>query len=46
LESYALEEANTAQEAQTRSQAKVVLVIMLAMVAATLAIVGAVLLSR
>jgi hypothetical protein len=46
LESFALDEPNTAQEAQTRSQAKLVLVIMLVVLAATIAIVGAVLVSR
>jgi hypothetical protein len=46
LESYAPDEPNTAPAAPTGSQAKIVLVIMLAVLAATLAVVGAVVLSR
>jgi hypothetical protein len=46
LESYAPDEPNTDQAAPTGSQGKAVLVIMLAVLAATVAVVGAVLLSR
>jgi hypothetical protein len=46
LESFALDEPNTAAEAQTRSQLKVVLIVLMLITAVTLAIAGGVLLTR